>query len=113
MHRYFSMPMHAGNPREYAIIALRHAHARRHFARADFYGCKITLPIALRPANTFSASAVCASGKVRSTWEEIFPSAVHFTSFSRLARVFSALLRVHAPQNPPRMSQPFSSARVG
>src|SRR5580704_2001553 len=65
------------------------------FARADFYGCRITLPIALRPASTFSASAVCASGKVRSTWEEILPSAVHFTSFSRLARFFSGLSRAH------------------
>jgi hypothetical protein len=57
------------------------------------HGCKITLPIALRPASTLSASAVCASGKVRSTCEEILPSAVHFTSFSRLARFFSGLSR--------------------
>ena len=56
-------------------------------------GCRITLPIALRPASTFRASAVCASGKVRSTCDEILPSAVHFTSFSRLARFFSGLSR--------------------
>jgi hypothetical protein len=27
-------------------------------------GCRITFPIAFRPASTFNASAVCASGKV-------------------------------------------------
>src|SRR5204863_7155690 len=76
------------------------------------HGCRITLPIALRPASTFSASAVCASGKVRSTCDEILPSAVHLTSFSRLARFFSGLTLVHAPQNTPRISQPLSSARL-
>src|SRR5437764_1023042 len=59
-------------------------------------GCRITLPIALRPASTFKASAVCASGKVRSTWDDILPSEVHFTSFSKLVRFLSALSRVHA-----------------
>ena len=64
------------------------------------HGCRITLPIALRPASTFRASAVCASGKVRSTCDEILPSAVHFTSFSRLARFFSGLSRAQcAPEH--------------
>ena len=69
-------------------------------AAASPYGCRITLPIALRPASTFKASAVCASGKVRSTCDEILPSAVHFTSFSRLARFLSGLSRAQcAPEH--------------
>src|ERR1700728_5395263 len=67
-------------------------------------GCRITLPIALRPASTFKASAVCASGKVRSTCDEILPSAVHFTSFSRLTRFLAGVSRAQLPQNTPRMS---------
>src|SRR4051794_15208113 len=73
-------------------LALQHHRGWQSLVKPGAYGCKITLPIALRPASTFRASAVCTSGKLRSTCDEILPSAVHFTSFSRLARFFSALI---------------------
>lgn len=82
------------------------------FRRSLPYGCRITLPIAFAAGEHFNASAVCASGNVRSTCDEILPSAVHLTSFSRLARFFSGLSRVHAPQNTPRMSPALQQRQI-
>src|ERR1700747_3789915 len=38
-------------------------------------GCRITLPMACRPASTFNSSAGWARGEVRSMWEESVPPA--------------------------------------
>src|SRR5260370_22022838 len=92
-------PRDAGN---WYSAALRHHH----------HGCRITLPIALRPASTFKASAGCATGEGGAKRrEKLPPDGPLHPPFPHLPG-FSPICPHPHPPPTPRAYPPLSSARV-